>query len=56
MSEIPKLSRSDRQDVLRLLLELEEETQMIAACDRLAIERFQILDRMEEEDAANSSR
>jgi hypothetical protein len=56
MSEIPKLSHSDRRDILRLLLDSEEEAQIITACDQLAIERFQMLDRIEEEDATNSSR
>ena len=41
---------------MRLLLELEEDAQTLAECDRLAVERFQMLDRMEEEDAAKSSR
>jgi hypothetical protein len=56
MSQIPKLSRSERREIMRALLESEEDAEVIAQCDRLASERFQMLDAMEAEDEANSSR
>jgi hypothetical protein len=56
MSELPKLSHGERREIMRLLMELEQDAETLATCDRLAIERFQMLDAMEEEDRANSSR
>lgn len=50
MSELPKLSRQDRRDILRLIFEMEEDAETLAECDRLAQERFQMLDAMEADD------
>ena len=50
ISEIPKLSHHDRREIMRCLVETEEDAAMLAECDRLALERFQMLDGMEAED------
>jgi hypothetical protein len=56
ISEIPKLSHSDRREILRRIIEAEEDAQTLADCDRLALERFQMLDALEAEDEKNTSR
>jgi hypothetical protein len=52
----PKAVHIERREIMRLLLELEQDGQTLAECDRLALERFQMLDAMELEDEANPSR
>ncbi len=56
IQEIPKLSREERREIMRLIFELEEDAETLAECDRLAIERFQMLDALEAEDETNASR
>jgi hypothetical protein len=56
ISEIPKLSRHDRREIMRYLFEMEEDAAALAECDRLALERFQMLDAMETEDEKNAAR
>lgn len=56
MSEIPKLSHSERREIMRCILETEEDAATLAECDRLALERFQMLDAMEAEDEKNAAR
>lgn len=41
---------------MRCIIEAEEEADTLAGCDQRALERFQMLDRMEAENEANSSR
>jgi hypothetical protein len=41
---------------MRVLFEMEEDAETLAQCDRLALERFQMLDAMEAEDEQNASR
>ena len=56
ISEIPKLSHSERREIMRSIIEVEEDTATLAECDRLALERFQMLDAMEAEDEKNAAR
>jgi hypothetical protein len=56
ISEIPKLSHEDRREIMRLIVEMEQDAQTLAECDRLALERFQMLDTMEAEDEKNAAR
>lgn len=56
MSEIPRLSHSDRREIMRLIVEVEQDVETLTECDRLALERFQMLDAMEAEDEKNAAR
>jgi FlaA1/EpsC-like NDP-sugar epimerase len=56
ISEIPKLSHEERRSIVRSILDAEADAQTLAECDRLALERFQMLDAMEAEDEKNSTR
>ncbi|MBI4024472.1 MAG: hypothetical protein HY360_05790 [Verrucomicrobia bacterium] len=56
MAEIPRLTHSERRDIMRLIFEMEQDAQTLAECDRLALERFQSLDAMEAEDEKNAAR
>ena len=56
ISEIPKLSHADRREIMRCIVEIEEDAQTLAECDQLALERFQMLDAMEAEDEKNAAR
>jgi hypothetical protein len=47
ISEIPKLSREARREIVRCIIEAEEEAVTLAECDQRGLERFQMLDRME---------
>ncbi|MCU0785208.1 MAG: hypothetical protein MUF81_14395 [Verrucomicrobia bacterium] len=56
ISEIPKLSHQERREIMRLIVEVEQDAETLAECDRLALERFQMLDAMEAEDEKNAAR
>lgn len=56
LREIPKLSHQERREIMRLIFELEEDAQTLAECDRLALERFQMLDALEAADEKNLAR
>ena len=56
ISEIPKLSHQERRAIMRLIVEMEHDAETLAECDRLALERFQMLDAMEAEDETNVAR
>jgi hypothetical protein len=56
ISEIPKLSHPERREIMRVIFELEEDAATLAECDRLALERFQMLDDMEAQDEKNAAR
>lgn len=56
ISELPKLSHGDRREIMRVLFEIEQDAETLAECDRLALERFQMLDAMEAEDEKNAAR
>ncbi len=55
LSELPKLSHGERREIVRSIFEMEEDAETLAACDSLALERFQMLDAMEAEDEKNSA-
>ena len=56
ISELPKLSHTERREIMRVLFEIEQDAETLAECDRLALERFQMLDAMEAEDEKNAAR
>jgi hypothetical protein len=56
ISEIPKLSHEARREIMRCIIEAEEQAVTLAECDQRALERFQILDHMEAEDEKNAAR
>jgi hypothetical protein len=56
ISEIPMLSHEARREIMRCIIEAEEEAVTLAECDQRALERFQMLDRMEAEDEKNAAR
>jgi FlaA1/EpsC-like NDP-sugar epimerase len=47
LSAIPSLSHEDRREIVRSILEAEVDAQTLADSDRLAMERFQMLDALE---------
>ena len=56
LQEIPKLSHEERREIVRLIFQMEQEAEVLAECDRLALERFKMLDALEAEDETNASR
>lgn len=56
ISELPKLTHADRREIMRCILEAEEDAAALADCDRRALERFQMLDAMEAEDEKHAAR
>ena len=56
LSELPKLTETERRAVRRKLTELAAENGDIALCDQSALEGAMMLDRMEEEDARRQQR
>lgn len=56
VAEIPRLSHEERRVIMRRLIEAEEDAATLAECDRLALERFQMLDALEAEDEKNAAR
>jgi len=56
ISEIPKLSHGDRREIMRCIVAVQEDAATLAECDRLALERFQMLDAIETEDKTISAR
>ncbi|HEY3761351.1 MAG TPA: NotI family restriction endonuclease [Verrucomicrobiae bacterium] len=56
ISEIPKLSHADRREIMRYIIESEEDAQTLADCDQRALKQFQTLDAMEAEDEKNATR
>jgi hypothetical protein len=56
ISEIPRLSHEQRREIVRCIIEAEEDAETLADCDRMALERFQMLDAMEAEDEKNAAR
>lgn len=56
MAEIPKLSHAARREIMRCLIEAEEDGVTLAECDQRALERFQMLDAMEADDEQNIAR
>jgi hypothetical protein len=56
LSELPKLTETERRAVRRKLTELAAENEDIALCDQAALEGAMMLDRMEEEDDRHQQR
>jgi len=56
ISEIQKLSHGERREIVRTIIGAEEDAATLAECDERALERFQMLDRMEAEDEKNPAR
>ena len=56
LNELPKLTEAERRAVHQRLLELAEENEGVALCDRAAMEGARMQDRMEDEDARRQSR
>jgi len=56
IAEIPKLSHEARREIMRCIIEAEEDAATLAECDQRALERFQMLDAMEAEDEKNAAR
>lgn len=56
LTELPRLSHADRRELVRRLIALEEEAQVLADCDARADANFQLLDALEAEDHARQKR
>ncbi|HEY3856130.1 MAG TPA: hypothetical protein VGO67_17205 [Verrucomicrobiae bacterium] len=56
IAEIPKLFHEARREIMRCIIEAEENAGTLADCDRRALERFQMLEGMEAEDEKNAAR
>jgi hypothetical protein len=54
MSELSRLSHAERREIMRRLLELEPDAELLADCDRRADERFLMLDAVEAERGQSS--
>jgi hypothetical protein len=54
--ELSRLSHTERREIMRRLLELEQDAELLVDCDRRADERFLMLDAMESEDGQSSAR
>jgi hypothetical protein len=53
--ELAALTPQDRREIARRIFEMEEGAQVLADADRRADQNFQMLDRMEAEDAARQA-
>jgi hypothetical protein len=53
--ELARLSHEERREIMRRLLELEQDAEMLTDCDRRADERFLMLDAIEAEDGQSSA-
>lgn len=56
LDELRKLSRKDRREILNRILELDDDVEVLEDRRCMADEAFQMLDKMEAADAANSAR
>lgn len=50
LAELPRLSHQGRREILQYIIDIEQEAQVLADCDRRADECFLILDALEAED------
>jgi hypothetical protein len=55
IAELPKLSREERREIAKTIFELDEDAVILRECDRMAEERFLMLDALEAEDAKTKS-
>ena len=57
VQELPKLKRDERRELVRKLFDFaDEETVVLADCDRRADAQFLVLDAMEAEDGKTGTR
>lgn len=56
IAELSRLSHQERRAIVRHILSIEEEAELLADCDRRADERFLMLDAMEAEDGQAPTR
>ena len=57
VNELPKLDRSERRELARRIFDFaDEETALLAECDRKADERFLMLEEMEAQDGKTGAR
>jgi hypothetical protein len=54
--ELPRLTEADRRHIREVLLEIANENPDVALSNQSALDGAQLLDRMEDDDARNSSR
>jgi hypothetical protein len=55
LTALPRLSHVERREIVRRLIELEEDAQALADADRRADANFQLLDALEaQEDACKN--
>ena len=47
MSAIGKLSHNERREIMKKILEAGRDAEILEECDRLVLERLQMLDSME---------
>ena len=55
LTELPRLSHVERREIVRRLIELEEDCQVLADSDRRADANFLLLDASELEDDARKN-
>jgi hypothetical protein len=55
LTELPRLSHVERREIVRRLIELEEDAQALADADRRADANFQLLDALEAQDNAHQN-
>ena len=56
LNELPKLRPEERRAIARRVFELEEERDELEWATHAADQAFQLLDKMEDEDASSSRR
>ena len=56
ISEIPKLSHEARREIMRRIIEIEEDAVVLKDCDQRALEWFRMLDQMEADDKKHAAR
>jgi hypothetical protein len=56
IKELPRLTEADRRHIREVLLEIANENPDVALSNQSALDGAQLLDRMEDDDARNSSR
>jgi hypothetical protein len=54
ISETPKLSHEARREIMRRIIETEEDALVLKDCDQRALERFRMLDQLEAEEEKNT--
>ncbi|MCE9547336.1 MAG: hypothetical protein K8T25_17830 [Planctomycetia bacterium] len=55
IAELSRLSHQERREIVKQILSIEEEAELLTDCDRRANEHFLMLDAMEAEDEQASA-